>query len=267
MAECSKSFDSAVDASAVSADGFVVQDVRIGERATMALHTDESAQLYVPASEGVVEQAHGKRRPWATGQLEFRPPGWTHVLHVPRETRMLVIGVERWRFETLANLVPSPLQDSSIPAVFLRGISERLLESLRTGDALARIMVPALVLELVAQAVLVCRSGASRSPVVEQARTLVRQNLSGSLTVRQIASTLHVSRRALSRAFQAVAGESLPQYASRTRREEALHLIVTTNLSLKEIAARVGFYDQAHMSRHIKRATGRTPLAHRRGRG
>jgi AraC-like DNA-binding protein len=246
------------------ADGFSVLDVFVPDSKPVLLEPAECAHLYLPAGEGVAESVDGGRRTWSAAHVEFRPPGHGHLLHLSPGTRLLRICVESWRFEQLAALVPDADQEASIVTAVLRGIPGRILDAMRCPDALTPILVPALVLELVAQAALVCRTAAGPPPVVEQVRTIVRQNLAGSLDVGRIARELRVSRRSLARAFQSSSGESLLEYALRARTEEALHLIATTDLPLKEIAARVGFYDQAHMSRQIKRVTGRTPLEHRR---
>lgn len=46
----------------------------------------------------------------------------------------------------------------------------------------------------------------------------------------------------------------------------ALDRIRATKQPLAEVAAECGFYDQTHMGRHVKRATGRTPGEVRKSR-
>jgi AraC-like DNA-binding protein len=46
----------------------------------------------------------------------------------------------------------------------------------------------------------------------------------------------------------------------------ALSLLATTDLPLAEIALQAGFADQAHFTRRIRSATGRTPRQIRQGR-
>jgi transcriptional regulator GlxA family with amidase domain len=47
--------------------------------------------------------------------------------------------------------------------------------------------------------------------------------------------------------------------------QEAQRLLATTRLSLGEIAAATGFYDQSHFTKRFRKVTGITPSAYRRG--
>jgi AraC family transcriptional regulator len=49
------------------------------------------------------------------------------------------------------------------------------------------------------------------------------------------------------------------QYVIARRIERAKRLLRDDNLSLAQVAARVGFWDQGHFTRHFKRLVGVTP--------
>jgi len=63
----------------------------------------------------------------------------------------------------------------------------------------------------------------------------------------------------LSRGFAKVYGTTAATFRAEIRARRALGQIIRTGISLVEIAAAVGFADQAHMTRAVRALTGATP--------
>ncbi|MBC8056292.1 MAG: AraC family transcriptional regulator, partial [Rhizobiales bacterium] len=68
----------------------------------------------------------------------------------------------------------------------------------------------------------------------------------------------HVSRRQLERDFNRWLGTS-PRHLSQVARVQAVSRKAQAGGALADIAADVGFADQAHMSRVVRQLTGLTP--------
>ena len=66
------------------------------------------------------------------------------------------------------------------------------------------------------------------------------------------------------RLFRKLLRRSPMEYVLSLRVQEAQRLLSTTKLSMSEIAASVGFYDQSHFTKRFKRITGITPLQYRK---
>lgn len=79
-----------------------------------------------------------------------------------------------------------------------------------------------------------------------------------------LAEFLGVSPYQLSRAFTRELGISLTQYRNRVRVGRALERLEDGEPSLATLAADLGFADQAHLTRTIRRHVGHTPTAVRR---
>jgi len=79
-----------------------------------------------------------------------------------------------------------------------------------------------------------------------------------------LAALLEVSPFRLSRAFSRRLGVSLTHYRNRVRVGWALDLIEAGETGLAAVAAQLGFADQAHLGRTVKRHCGHTPTALRR---
>ena len=67
------------------------------------------------------------------------------------------------------------------------------------------------------------------------------------------------------RLFRKVLRLSPMEYVLSLRVQEAQRLLATTGMSLGEIAAATGFYDQSHFTKRFRKVTGLTPSEYRPG--
>jgi AraC family transcriptional regulator of arabinose operon len=79
----------------------------------------------------------------------------------------------------------------------------------------------------------------------------------------QLARLANLSYCQLFRLFKSQLGLSPQQYIEAQRIEVAKRLLATNRLSVKEIAAQVGFVNQLYFSRRFQKATGLSPTQHR----
>ena len=103
-----------------------------------------------------------------------------------------------------------------------------------------------------------------RDPLVTRAIGAIQEGLHEHLTVERLLRDLPVSRNTLDKRFKAVVGHSAAEHIRQTRLDEARRLLRVTHRSLIEIAVDCGYSDAAHLSREVKRATGKTPIQYRR---
>ncbi len=94
--------------------------------------------------------------------------------------------------------------------------------------------------------------------LVVAVRALARQRLPASLTLRDAAEALGLSRRTLQRRLQ-VRGTSLEALVDEMRRDAAVELVESGGYTLGEIATKVGFEEQASFSRAWTRWFGLPP--------
>ncbi|MFP2956763.1 GlxA family transcriptional regulator [Myxococcus sp. 1LA] len=105
----------------------------------------------------------------------------------------------------------------------------------------------------------------SSDPTVLALEAFVLANVGRQLSLHQMARATATSPRTLVRRVQATLGTTPFRMAQRLRISRAVHLLETTNDSVEEIAARVGYADPAAFRRIFRRETGDAPLAIRRG--
>jgi AraC family transcriptional regulator len=100
-------------------------------------------------------------------------------------------------------------------------------------------------------------SGVARRRVLE----LIDAQLHARLTVEMLAREVGLSPAHFARAFRETMGRAPHQYLLGLRLERARRLLELCGADLSGIAQRTGFADQAHFTRHFKRAYGITPGA------
>ena len=75
----------------------------------------------------------------------------------------------------------------------------------------------------------------------------------------ELANLVAVSPHHLSRVFKAETGETISRYRNRLRVRLTLERLAEGELCLARLAAELGFADQAHLARVVRRELGATP--------
>ena len=87
----------------------------------------------------------------------------------------------------------------------------------------------------------------------------IQDSLSQDLSLAELASIVNLSPYHLVRLFKHTTGQTLHQYVIIQRVQAAQRLILEGKLPIAEIALRVGFADQSHLTRHFKELLGVSP--------
>lgn len=87
----------------------------------------------------------------------------------------------------------------------------------------------------------------------------LREHLAEPFSVNELAESAGFSTSHFSARFHAVTGFSVTEYVKRLRMARARALLITSDLSIAEIAAGVGYPDQFYFSRQFRAVTGSSP--------
>jgi AraC-like DNA-binding protein len=98
-----------------------------------------------------------------------------------------------------------------------------------------------------------------RHPAFTKATRIIERDLAQGLTVSDIARQAGVSYGYLSRVFRAETGLDVVGYIRQRRVQRAEHLLRSSTLPIKSIAASIGISDLAHFNRLIHRTHGCSP--------
>lgn len=156
----------------------------------------------------------------------------------------------------------------------LQALAQTLMGQLEASPTLqsdiATLILRALYLSLHERALLevpVSVEHASARARLELSRiaSYVDRHLSDEIHVDDLASLCAMSPGHFHACFREATGESPFQYVQRRRLEVARSFLLDSDLSLGQIAERIGFRDQGSFSRAYRRCFQHTPSAHRRG--
>ncbi|MGN7765507.1 response regulator [Paenibacillus sp. 22594] len=106
------------------------------------------------------------------------------------------------------------------------------------------------------------RSGKS-SEVIERVRLLIGQRYAENLSASDIAEGVYLSPTYVRLLFKQETGETLFEYLTKVRIEQAKHLLRNPQNKLYEVCYAVGYTDPSHFSKLFKKITGSTPSAFR----
>jgi AraC-like DNA-binding protein len=199
-----------------------------------------------------------------TGQAGV-PGGWAYRMLYPSIDALSGIAAELGAPRGTPHFPRQVVRDDQVAALLARAH-----EAAERGDALA-----ASTLSRTLFARLVARHAAPRPATVlpaegrravRAALDLLHESLVDPPTLEDLAGAVGARPFALLRAFKAATGLPPHAYLTSLRVRRARHLL-QTGVRPAQVAAEVGFTDQAHLNRHFKRIVGVPPAAYQRAAG
>ena len=104
-------------------------------------------------------------------------------------------------------------------------------------------------------------------PVIEQVASYMRDHYADpELSISAIAEAFEMPMARLSLAFKDIMRMSPLEFLTMLRVERSKELLAQTDMSIKDLAASVGYYDVSSFIRRFKQMTGVTPLQYRRSK-
>jgi AraC family transcriptional regulator len=99
--------------------------------------------------------------------------------------------------------------------------------------------------------------------LLETTLDYINQGLDRNLSTEEIARAVGIEPARLARAFKASTGKSIRRYLNERRVDEAKILMTKSELSIAEVARRVGFDSEERFRMNFRRRAGLTPAAYR----
>lgn len=112
-----------------------------------------------------------------------------------------------------------------------------------------------------------CQYDCGKSLTKQQAENVILfidHHFDESIKVKQLADAANMSTGRFSKAFRYTFGYAPIQFVQHYRYEKIIKLLLSTDLTLSDIALLCGLCDQAHLTRFFKKHTGDTPLKWRK---
>jgi AraC family transcriptional regulator len=160
----------------------------------------------------------------------------------------------------------APLHEGHFSDPFLFAYTDRLWAEAAQAGPLRNMMFDGALSTIIATLLHLALSKRQplESPVLSKGQLSkimmhLENHLDETISVKRLAGLVELSEFHFSRAFKATLGDSPYRYLLRRRLEVAKHLLLSTKMSLAEVALEVGFSSQAHFTSTFKRLLGFTP--------
>jgi AraC family transcriptional regulator len=106
--------------------------------------------------------------------------------------------------------------------------------------------------------------GSHGDALVSEIKCFIRNNAAGNLPLEMIAGAFGLSRRHATRLFREKTGMTMSEFHEQERIVRARQLLTETDLSVGEVAWRIGMESGSALARMMRRVAGITPTAARR---
>ncbi len=225
--------------------------------------------LYVCSGRMAVENA-GKTGTILPGQVALLDCSLPHQHYALENTEQLWIHIEgcntRDFFSVLQSanhgrLVLTPPSSQATKTLMLQ-----LINSFRLPGRISEAEQSQLLHRLLCELIVMPRTlqPEADADVIARAADFIMQHLFEDLTVSNIAAAVGLSASHLSRLFKSRTGFSPHEFITLRRIDTAKELLLTTTLSVKQIAFHVGYHSEANFITSFSGKTGITPAAFRR---
>jgi len=104
-----------------------------------------------------------------------------------------------------------------------------------------------------------------RKSLYDDAKSIVEQEYASELSLDDIARRVASSRRQLQRAYSEVGDTTFRDHLTRVRMSRAAELLATRELTVREVAHRVGYRQPAQFAKAFRRYQGVAPSDYRAG--
>lgn len=94
---------------------------------------------------------------------------------------------------------------------------------------------------------------------VERIIRYMHQNVSGKITLSELAELVSMSPFYMSKTFKVATGYTIIEYFNKLKIDKSKELLIEGNKKIKEVAQELGFVDEFYFSRMFKKAEGITP--------
>jgi len=103
----------------------------------------------------------------------------------------------------------------------------------------------------------------SRRSEIMRAQQYVNKNIGKKISLEEVADMLHINSSYFSRLFKKETGHNFIQYVTLAKMERAKELLAKTNISVEDVAERLGYDNKSYFTKLFKKYTGDTPGRYR----
>ena len=241
---------------------FICTETSYASNQKINRHFHDYASLVIVLQGGFTESFGRKTLSCNYSNLLFRPSGEIHTDYFYESGgRCLTVEISPSWLEKASEYSLNLPKLIQVNEYFLNTITPRLYREFCENDVASLLAVEGLILETIAE---LSRSfsrefSSLRNRRLEQAREIIHDQFSESLTIKKVAEKVSLHPVYLARAFRKKYKLTIGKYVRNLRVQKACFEILSSDKTLSQISLECGFFDQSHFSRTFKQIVGQTP--------
>lgn len=220
-------------------------------------------EIELTAADGGTSYIDSEQRPISENTVICAKPGQMRHTKLPFKCYFFHMIVNAGPLFNILTELPNfiDVQDGEIKELFLA-----IIEAYNAGDAENEILMQSHIFKLVYLLNRITAGERKRhSPksnnreIIEKTVEYINNNLSSDLSLKRLAKEAKFSPVYFHKLFKASIGKSLHSYIEDRRIKKAAELLISTEMTLSEIAYECGFSSQSYFNYIFKRKKGLTP--------
>ncbi len=253
----------------IVAVGIYNAQIAIKNRAVSPNRKTTMFELELPLCSGGTSYMDDTASPICENMVICAKPGQLRHTRLPFQCYYIHMIAGEGQIHDILSSLPNylPLRD----AKEIRELFVSLCEYAETGVPADELMLQSLTLKLIYTLDRLARSShithfpkANNHKVIERTLAFIEKNLSLELTLAGVAEEMRFSPIYFHKLFKASTGKTLHEYITDQRLRRAIGLLVSSDMTLSQIAYECGFSSQTYFSFAFKRKMKQTPREYAR---
>jgi AraC family transcriptional regulator len=242
-----------------AANGLLLTETRYPVDASFPRHSHDLPYFSVLIGGEHVEQVAREELDYRPFVAAFHPAGEEHSGVIRGGSRMFVLELDPDWVARVSGREAVPAAGLTLQGTSSVQLTARLYHEFRQDDDCSPLAIEALACEMLAEAAHGHPTESHRPPWLTRVEDLLHAAAGGRLDLAHIADQAGVHPMHVTRVFRRHHGVSMGAFLRRLKIEAACASLARPGSSLADVAAQLGFTDQAHFTRTFKAATGLTP--------
>lgn len=220
-------------------------------------------EIELPLCDGGISYIDSGARPIAPNMIICAKPGQKRHTKFPFKCLYVHMIIHNGPLYDVLINTPSFFETNKYDAY--KRIFEKIIKHYNSLSANEEIILQSLLLELVytiskdVGKAVKCGNATNHSQIIEQSLAYVKDHLTESLSLETVSSSVSLSPIYFHNIFKTAVGKTLRDYIEEQRIKKSIHLLMTTDRTLTQIAFDCGFSSQSYFSYVFKRRMDKTP--------
>lgn len=213
-------------------------------------------EIELPIEDGGTSYIDGDSCRISVNTVICAKPGQIRHTRLPFKCYFIHLIVRDGTIYDILTKMPNFIEVSN--AKHIKSIFEKLCDCHVSEDPNNELLRQSLVLELI-YAIHTPPLTKKTNKTIDKAISYIKNNISSSLTLESVANEVNFAPSYFHKLFKKSTGKPLHRYIEEIKIDKASNLLITTDMTLTEIAYECGFCSQSYFSYAFKRHTGMTP--------